>query len=492
MNTTYRLTIGDYIEKFLKGSVKGTAVLKEIYKFVQKHLPETAEETIRCAIYRDSKKRFKRVAKGVYMLVGEETASLLINGDGRALNEIEDNSIDAIITDHPWSDAKAHKSGNQKNFADYDTFRYTLEDFKAKARVLKDGAYLAEFLPVESFSNYEYLYEIKQMAKEAGLNYYAKITWRKAPEGAINTGRTTKGVEDICIFYKGKKPRRLSETKTKPYYTSKMLSYTIDIPANKGKDKNHQAEKPIAIYDYLIEMLTDVHDVCLDQFAGSCNLLKSAINKKRFGIAYELCSNFVKKAVDRFGCITLFEQESENDIVEESDTVEMETLTIETIPVEATEFQLKFLNNIKEKRAHMLSSSDIDTINKANEDSFSLASTINELFNKIVKLGYSNYPVPVFNINLEDYTYLNQMEAEICNMFDAKFEDNYLKDYYTNYKIETRAFIEYCLSQKRILTFEYIKVNSDNLISDYIKYIQKNHTKLNYIRSEKLLKEFFA
>lgn len=492
MNTTYKLTIGDYIERFLRGKIGCTAILNEIYEYVKKYSPETAKETIRCAIYRDKKSRFKRIAKGVYMLIGEETTSLLINGNGRTLDEIEDNSIDAIITDHPWSDSKAHRSGNQKNFADYSTFRYTLEDFKAKARVLKDGAYLAEFLPVESFSNFEYLYEIKKMAKEAGLNYYAKITWRKAPEGAINTGRTTKGVEDICIFYKGKKPRRLSETKTKPYYTTKMLSYTVDIPANKAKDKNHQAEKPIAVYDYLIDMLTDAYDVCLDQFAGSCNLLKSAINKKRFGIAYEVCSNFVKKAVDRFGCITVFEEENEEDIVEEANIVETETLTIETIPAEVTEFQLKFLNSIKEKRTHMLSSSDIDIINKASKDSFTLVSIINELFNKVVKLGYSNYSVPVFNINLEDYSYLNQMEVEICNIFDLKFKDKYLKDYYANYKIEARAFTEYCLCKRGILTFDSIKANFNDLISDYIKYIRENYTKLNYIRSERLLKEFFA
>lgn len=490
MNTTYKLTIGDMIENFLKGTAKGVATLQEIYKALKDISPETAQETIRCAIYKDRKDRFKKVAKGVYMLIGDETASLLINGDGRVLDEIEDDSIDAIITDHPWSDSKAHKSGNQKNFADYSTFRYTLEDFKAKARVLKDGAYLAEFLPVESFSNYEYLYEIKQMAKEAGLNYYAKVTWRKAPEGAINTGRTTKGVEDVCIFYKGKKPRRLSESKTKPYYTTKMLNYTIDIPANKGKLKNHQAEKPIEVYDYLLNMLTDVYDVCLDQFGGACNLIKSAIKNSRFGIAYESCSKFVKKAVNRFECITLYEENNE-DLGKESSEVKTETLTIETISAETTLFQLKFLNNIKEKRANMLTSNDIDIINKANIDSFSLASTVNILFNKIVKLGYSSYPVPVFDINLEDYTHLNQMEAEIYNIFDSKFKDKYLKDYYTNYKIEARAFIEYCLSEKRIFTFDYIKDNFNNLILEYIEYIKNKHTKLNYIRSEKLLREFF-
>ena len=80
---------------------------------------------MRCSIYRDRKKRFKRVAKGVYLLNGEKSASLLIHGDGRKLDEIEDGSISAIINDHPWKNEKAHKSGNQKCFADYDTFCYT-------------------------------------------------------------------------------------------------------------------------------------------------------------------------------------------------------------------------------------------------------------------------------------------------------------------------------------------------------------------------------
>lgn len=491
MNTTYKLTIGDYIEKFLEGKTKGVAVLKDIYGFVKQHLPETAEETIRCAIYRDTKNRFKRVAKGVYMLVGKETASLLIHGDGRELNEIEDNSIDAIITDHPWEDKKAHKSGNQKNFADYSTFKYTLDDFKAKARVLKDGAYLAEFLPVESATNYEYLYEIKKMAKEVGLNYYAKITWRKAPEGTINNGRTTKGVEDICIFYKGKKPRRINDKKTLPYFTRKMLSYTINRPpADKGKKKNHQAEKPLAIYEYLIEMLTDEYDVCLDQFGGACNLIKGAINRNRFGIAYEYCKDFVKKAVDRFNCVTLFESDEEEYSSKTDEPVEVETLTIDAIPLETTKFQLKILNTLKDKRKNMFSNNDIEIINKANDDCAILASTINELFNKIVKLGYSNYQTPIFNTTLENYSYLSQMENQITALFDKKFTDEYLKEYYSNYKIEARAFAEYCLSEKSILTFEEITLNFNNLLSGYIDYLKQNYPTLNFVRSEKLLKEF--
>ena len=161
-NLNKKYTIGDCIENFLRGTKKGVATLKEIYVSVQAEKPTAAKETIRCAIYRDKKNRFKPVAKGIYMVIGKKSTSLLIQGDSRGLNELEEKSVDAIITDHPWELNESQQSGNQKDFANYEKFIYTLDDMKAKARVLKDGGYLAEFLPVESATNYEYLYKIKR------------------------------------------------------------------------------------------------------------------------------------------------------------------------------------------------------------------------------------------------------------------------------------------------------------------------------------------
>ena len=78
---------------------------------------------------------------------------------------IKDHSIDGIITDHPYALTKALSGGNRK-FATFELFRYENKDFEEKQRVLKKGAFLVEFLPEESEINYEYLYNIKQMAKE--------------------------------------------------------------------------------------------------------------------------------------------------------------------------------------------------------------------------------------------------------------------------------------------------------------------------------------
>ena len=87
---------------------------------------------------------------------------------------IEDESIDCIFTDHPWLDLKLNKGGT-RSFAKYDCFKYTLEDFEEKVRVLKNGCFLVEVLPAENENNYEYLYQIKQYAKAAGFIYYSKV-----------------------------------------------------------------------------------------------------------------------------------------------------------------------------------------------------------------------------------------------------------------------------------------------------------------------------
>lgn len=299
----------DIIVEFLTGVAGSTATLREIYEAVDRSDYErrsaTLHDSARRTLY-ENENTFVRVCRGVYMLNGESSSSLLIEGDGRKLDEIEDASVDCIITDHPWEDKKALKGGN-RHFADYDVFRYTVDDFRQKARVMKDGAYLVEFLPVESATNYDYLYQIKMMAKECGLEYYTHCIWRNAPEGSINTGRTTKGVQQLVIFSKGK-PRKLSRDGVAGYQTREILKYEIEmfLPA---KRRCHQAEKPVELYEYLIRNLTDEHDICLDQFGGSCNLIKAAVNTNRFGIAYEICADFIRSAVDRFGCVPLYKSD---------------------------------------------------------------------------------------------------------------------------------------------------------------------------------------
>ena len=242
---------------------------------------------------------------------------MLVEGNGRDLSAIRDEEIDLIVTDYPWEDKKSNRGGNRNFVSTYEeeTFRYTLEDFKEKARVLKDGAFLVEFLPAENENNFDELYRIKKLAQEAGFQYYAKVSWKKGTF-VSNTGRKSKNTEDVMIFSKGKaRSLRLDAKKTKqmgePQYMSGsngMLPTMFDVQPASTKQKIHQSEKPVLLLEQIIEHLSLEGEVVLDQFAGSGNTGVAALNKNRSCILIELLHENVQKIKSRltetFGEVT--------------------------------------------------------------------------------------------------------------------------------------------------------------------------------------------
>lgn len=256
--------------------------------------PNVNSESVRARIYENLGTKFQKVGRGIYMTLDEQC--IVIEGNGRDLSFIEDDSLDSIITDHPWLDSKSTRGGN-RNFATYDAFCYTQEDFNEKARVLKDGSFLCEIIPAESETNFEYLYKIKQMAIKAGFQYYAKVPWKKGTF-VSNTGRKAKNTEDCLIFSKGKarplrpdKQRGLDVDGNPTRFMSGangMLPTVFDVQAVPKKEQIAQSEKPVALFEQLLEFLTKENEIVLDQFAGSGALGEACINKKRKCILMEL------------------------------------------------------------------------------------------------------------------------------------------------------------------------------------------------------------
>ena len=277
--------------------------MKEAYDAVEKAGIEAQKPSIRARVYEAVDKGIlKKIAKGIY----QNNNCLLIQGDGKDLSFLGDGSIDAIITDHPY-DIKAANNGGDRHFATYDCFQYSQEDFNEKARVLKDGSFLVEFLPEESALNFEYLYKIKKMAEAAGFKYYAKVPWKKG-DFISNCGRKSKNTEDVMIFSKGE-PRalRVDAKKDKADPSVKhfmkgcngMLPTVFDFAKPAKKDMLHQAEKPVELLEAILDYVTKEDEVVLDQFAGSGVLGEACIKKNRRCILIELADEFVKKIVNR-------------------------------------------------------------------------------------------------------------------------------------------------------------------------------------------------
>ena len=303
----------------------------QAYKAVEEVGLNVNKESIRARIYEAIRKGvFEKIDKGVYKIVKNNTEEtcLLINGNGRDLSLIENNSVDGIITDHPY-DISAQLKGGNRDFATYSTFKYTKEDMKEKFRVLKDGSFLVEFVPNESESNWEYLYEIKKMAVEAGFKYYAKTPWIKGTF-VSNCGRTAKNSEDILIFSKGE-PRslkldnkkniaealkhsidfkglssqelrdKLIENDCTVHYmkgTNGMLPTCFNFQPKPVKEKVMEAEKPVELIEAILEFISLPDELILDQFAGSHNLVLACLNKKRRCITYESDPCIYEKATE--------------------------------------------------------------------------------------------------------------------------------------------------------------------------------------------------
>ncbi len=269
--------------------------------------PDKPQETIRARIYEKIGVKFERVAKGVYRTIDNKNEQcVLIEGNGRDLSMLNDSSIDCILTDHPWLDIKSNK-GETRAFALYDCFRYTLEDFKEKARVLKEGCFLVEILPAENENNYEYLYQIKQYAKEAGFIYYSKVPWKKGTF-VSNTGRKAKNTQDIMIFSKGKArnmryDKKKSDMTGEKHYMSGcngMLPTMFDVQPVARKNKIHQSELPVELCEKILEYVTYEGEIVLDSFAGSGAVGVAALNKKRSCILIEILKENIEKIKTRF------------------------------------------------------------------------------------------------------------------------------------------------------------------------------------------------
>jgi DNA modification methylase len=269
-------------------------------KEIANYFPDKPESTIRGRIYRELKDRLQRVAKGVYMFLSADGAAYVVEGNGRDLSAFDNDSVDAIVTDHPWDDKVSNQGTNRKFDKTYEhtSFRYDIDDFVEKARVLKSGGFLVEILPAENEQNFKYLYEIKIMAEAVGLKYFAKVPWRKG-DRVFNTGRKSKNTEDIMFFVKDK-ARALCPDKQRGGLksgTAYMLPTEFDFDAVSPNQRIHQAEKPVELYEAILEAISLPGEIVVDQFAGSGNLGRAALRRGRIAVLYELLRDNIDKIV---------------------------------------------------------------------------------------------------------------------------------------------------------------------------------------------------
>lgn len=243
----------------------------------------------------------------------------VMEGDARTrLLEVEDSSIDLIVTSPPYggiknySDRKGEIGWNQ-DFLDY--HESLLEVFRECVRVLKPGCRFVinigdEFVPSTKEKPYHVIPHASQIISNI-INEYPDtmmfngcIHWQKITTSNTSGGGKIMGsvyhprnghffvnYEHIMVF------KKTGKSKNPPKWRKEASKFTLDERRvwfsdtwnfTPERQVNHVAMYPLELPNRIIQMYSFVGDQVLDPFLGSGTTLASAMKLKRSCVGVEL------------------------------------------------------------------------------------------------------------------------------------------------------------------------------------------------------------
>jgi DNA modification methylase len=241
-----------------------------------------------------------------------DRVSKIIFGDCRKMKEVQNDSIQLMITSPPYFNSPFDYPGL---FKDYDEFLGLMRDVaKELYRVLAPGriaCFVTQDVRVEG-KLYPVPADIVRIMVEEGFSYRDRIIWRK-PEGYIRISRRS-GVqiqhpypmyfypdniyEEILILQKGKykypkETNKLAESKIdlrefiKDKWYLSIWGITNVLPL-KGRIEEGIAAFPEEIPSRLTKLFSYIGETVLDPFMGSGTTLKVATELGRRAVGYEI------------------------------------------------------------------------------------------------------------------------------------------------------------------------------------------------------------
>lgn len=211
------------------------------------------------------------------------------------LKTVKTNSVDLILTDPPYvisRDTNFQSGGGVDRFAismDFGDWDYHFETvdlvMKEYYRVLKKGGTLIVFYDLWKIS---FLVETLKQEKFKQIRF---IEWIKTNPVPINSkiNYLTNSREIALTTVKGGKPTFNS------VYDNGIYNY----PIYHSKGRFHPTQKPVKLFEELINKHSKKGDLILDSFLGSGTTAIASINTKRNFIGCELNKIYFDKLVDR-------------------------------------------------------------------------------------------------------------------------------------------------------------------------------------------------
>ena len=223
------------------------------------------------------------------------------------LAEIENNTVDLVLTDPPYiiskkSGMQSYKddieSGGEVNetygkklavtseFGEWDK-NFTIEDLEKTIneyyRILRPGGSCIIFFD---------LWKIETLRNLLGkFSKHRLIEWIKTNPMPINQYATyLSNAREIAIScVKGGKAT----------FNSKYDNGIYKYPIYGGKDRFHPTQKSLPLFEELIRKHTNEGDLVVDTFGGSATTYVASITQNRFCLSSEIDKKFYDKAIKR-------------------------------------------------------------------------------------------------------------------------------------------------------------------------------------------------
>ena len=213
----------------------------------------------------------------------KENYSLLFGDCLERMKEIPDGSVDLCVSDIPYKITGGGKGDgvNSKRpsgilsentqLMDVPKFEDWLPELY---RVMKDGSH------IYLMCNFKNLNDLMNKTQQVGFKHINLLVWEK--NNCTPSQFYMKNCEYTLLLRKGKSK----------YINNIGDSKTVHKFNNIIGNKVHPTEKPVDLMQFYIENSSNISDVILDMFSGSCSTGVACLNTNRKDIMIEKCEKY--------------------------------------------------------------------------------------------------------------------------------------------------------------------------------------------------------
>lgn len=223
------------------------------------------------------------------------------------MRTIEDGSVDLILTDPPYNlglfmqnrDAGIMRMrDNYFGTAGWDDLEYDQwvdymgQLFDESARVLRKGGAMVVFMAVIKVET------IVRLAQEHGFYYKTTGTWHKLNPMPRNMNLHFINSTECWVYliYGARTGTFNNEGKAMHDFVETSVT-----PKSERAFGKHPTQKPIALMEHFVKVLTNPGDLVLDPFMGSGSTGVAAVNNDRNFLGCDLSDDYYEIAKKRIG-----------------------------------------------------------------------------------------------------------------------------------------------------------------------------------------------